>query len=55
LFFNKKNEILIQLKFKDAPQSKYISEKRINLNDFLILKTIGRGAFGKVQLVNLNF
>lgn len=28
-----------------------IVEKRINMNDFIILKTIGRGAFGKVQLV----
>ena len=26
-------------------------DKRINLNDYKIIKTIGRGAFGKVQLV----
>jgi hypothetical protein len=34
-----------------------IIEKRTNISDFEILKTIGRGAFGKVQLVakKLNF
>jgi serine/threonine protein kinase len=37
----------------DVPQGKMIFEKRINLNDFQIIKTIGRGAFGKVQLVRL--
>jgi hypothetical protein len=35
----------------DAAQGKLILDKRINLNDYKIIKTIGRGAFGKVQLV----
>jgi serine/threonine protein kinase len=40
------------LKFNlDAPQGKLILEKRVNLHDYTIIKTIGRGAFGKVQLV----
>lgn len=29
-----------------------ILERRTNLHDFHIIKTIGRGAFGKVQLVS---
>ena len=39
----------------DGPQGRIILEKRTNLNDFIIIKTIGRGAFGKVQLVILFF
>jgi serine/threonine protein kinase len=35
----------------DAIQSRALAEKRVNLNDYSTLKTIGRGAFGKVQLV----
>jgi hypothetical protein len=35
----------------DTPQHNLICEKRINVEDFNIIKTIGRGAFGKVQLV----
>jgi len=36
----------------DTPSYNLISENRINVSDFSIVKTIGRGAFGKVQLVN---
>ena len=32
-----------------------IIEKRTNLNDYKIIKTIGRGAFGRVQLVGTLF
>ncbi len=35
----------------DGAQGKMIIDKRTNLNDYKIIKTIGRGAFGRVQLV----
>ena len=35
----------------DAQASKYIEKTRVNTNDFKLIKVIGRGAFGEVQLV----
>ena len=49
----RKNKNIENFLNRYVPQGKLIFEKRINLSDFQILKTIGRGAFGKVQLVRL--
>lgn len=47
-----KLKLIYCLNLIDAPQGKFILEKRVNLHDYTIIKTIGRGAFGKVQLVS---
>ena len=39
--------------FLDAQPAKHIQRSRVNTTDFKILKVIGRGAFGEVQLVNI--
>lgn len=49
----RKNKNIDNFLCRYTPQCNIISEKRINVNDFSIVKTIGRGAFGKVQLVKL--
>lgn len=35
----------------DERSAQKILQARMNYNDYLFLKTIGRGAFGEVQLV----
>lgn len=47
----RKNKNIENFLNRFSEQSKQLINKRANLNDYLILKTIGRGAFGKVQLV----
>jgi len=49
----KKNKNIDNFLCRYTPQCNIINEKRINVEDFSIVKTIGRGAFGKVQLVKL--
>ncbi|CAF0772865.1 unnamed protein product [Brachionus calyciflorus] len=49
----KKNKNIDNFLSRYGPQGRIILDKRTNLNDFIIIKTIGRGAFGKVQLVKL--
>ena len=38
--------------FIDADTIEQVTSSRINNNDFEVLKLIGQGGFGKVQLVN---
>lgn len=40
--------------FSDEKPSKVIEQCRMNANDFYVIKVIGRGAFGEVQLVSCN-
>ena len=45
----------IKHKFIDAMVSEEIGTKRMKPDDFKLIKVIGRGAFGEVQLVRHKF
>jgi len=38
--------------FEDGKLAKEIEKSRINITDFKLIRVIGRGAFGEVQLVS---
>lgn len=45
------NMSTISMSFSDAKVADEISRLRVKVDDFLVIKVIGRGAFGQVQLV----
>jgi serine/threonine protein kinase len=49
--YNFINGITVKNVIIDEQYIKQLSQSRINKNDFSLIKIIGRGAFGEVQLV----
>lgn len=51
LKFEEVNVQVISFSLLDGEAAKFIEKSRVNVSDFNVIKVIGRGAFGEVQLV----
>lgn len=49
------NVQVISFSLLDGEAAKFIEKSRVNVSDFNVIKVIGRGAFGEVQLVGGSF